>query len=231
MPKRLLHVDGTLHLASPETPVGYAALSYSWGSSGQPVTTRENIAKRYQSLDILGLPQTLRDAVSVTRALDLCYLWIDSICIVQDDEDKWVTEASKMADVNTNAYVVLAATRVRDATEGLLQFRTARGKTVSKISKGCPFTVQARLLGNHHRVTPDRDALARQPLSNRGWALRERLFAQRTIHFLRDKYCSNVDQAWYVSVGGCCKTARTRSNGHPQKWKPEISAESSLLIG
>jgi hypothetical protein len=60
------------------------------------VTTTSNVSSRYQRLLLTDLPQTLQDAVFMTKALGLEYLWIDSICIVQDDEDEWAMEAAKM---------------------------------------------------------------------------------------------------------------------------------------
>lgn len=56
------------------------------------------------------LPNTFQDAITVTRMLGLKYIWIDSLCIVQDDAQDWEREAAKMAIIFEAAYVTIAAT-------------------------------------------------------------------------------------------------------------------------
>lgn len=65
------------------------------------------------------LPRTFQDAVITTRAIGIQYLWIDSLCIIQDDLGDWRQESSKMAEVYTNAWLTIAASYARDSTEGL----------------------------------------------------------------------------------------------------------------
>ncbi|KAF2127844.1 HET-domain-containing protein, partial [Dothidotthia symphoricarpi CBS 119687] len=142
IPKRLIKLDGDACLRSPETPVRYAALSYCWGSFKQPTTTKANVAIRYNHLNISNLPQTLKDAVVMTRKLGIDYLWIDSICIVQDDEDDWATESAKMGDLYSNAYVVLAATGAIVNNHGFIE--QTRLSQFPLFKRG--WTMQERLL-------------------------------------------------------------------------------------
>lgn len=65
------------YLCSPGKPVGYAALTYCWGLTIQPMTTEANLEARYLSLDVDILPQTLQDALAFTKGLGLGYIWID----------------------------------------------------------------------------------------------------------------------------------------------------------
>jgi hypothetical protein len=66
------------------------------------------------------LPRTFQDAVLVTRRLGVKYLWIDSLCIIQDDVEDWQTESGKMADIYSDAYLVIGANRSADCNGGFL---------------------------------------------------------------------------------------------------------------
>jgi hypothetical protein len=74
----------------------YAALSHCWGISKSLELKNDNEALMKQSVPWDSLPQTYRDAVSVCRKLGINYLWIDSLCIRQDDKQDWDREALKM---------------------------------------------------------------------------------------------------------------------------------------
>jgi hypothetical protein len=63
----------------------YCTLSHCWGGEHNYVTTRANLEKRQEAFRLEEMPKTFRDAVVVTRALGVSYIWIDSICIIQDD--------------------------------------------------------------------------------------------------------------------------------------------------
>lgn len=88
----------------------YIALSHCWGG-GQPLkTTKENISSMKTGIPWAKLPNTFQDAITVTRRLGLRYLWIDSLCIVQDDAQDWEREAANMAVIFESAYLTIAAT-------------------------------------------------------------------------------------------------------------------------
>ena len=84
----------------------YAALSYVWGKSQGLVTLTDNIAARTSGLDLSDMPQTLKDAVLVTRALDLQYLWIDAPCIIQDSSQDMVSELTHGCTTTTETHFV-----------------------------------------------------------------------------------------------------------------------------
>lgn len=136
MPTRLIELDknSTTHArlidlndksrSCSTSLIRYAALSYCWSTTKQDGTTRSNLSSRLQQgLDILTLPKTLQDALLVTKALDLRYIWIDSLCIVQDDSDDWAKESTKMADIYKGAWVVVATASASDCALGFLQHR------------------------------------------------------------------------------------------------------------
>ncbi|KAF4499963.1 HET-domain containing protein [Fusarium agapanthi] len=98
----------------------YAALSYRWGSLDAIwQTTTKNLGMRLTQFNIVELPKTLSDTVQVVRNLGLKWVWIDSLCIVQNDKDDWAREAVKMASIYQNALVTISADSSEDAKAGL----------------------------------------------------------------------------------------------------------------
>jgi hypothetical protein len=127
-PARILDVRSPdcawgIRLVAGDTPrlaaARYIALSHCWGMSGPPIrTTRESLQDYEREVELSALPKSFQDAVTVTRSLGVRYLWIDSLCIVQNDEKDWEAEASKMSSVYSHAYITLAATEAKNSTEG-----------------------------------------------------------------------------------------------------------------
>ena len=91
----------------------YIALSHCWGLDRHIVTNEANFKSHKRGIPYESLPKTFQDAVVMARRLAASYLWIDFLCIIQDDVQDWKDEAMKMADVYRNAYCTLAATGSR----------------------------------------------------------------------------------------------------------------------
>lgn len=120
IPKRLIHVgtDGdvwrlcvNLHSGgSYHAPLRYVALSYMWEQHQQLLLQESTLENFQRDLPIsTSLPKTFKDLVLVARALDIEYLWIDALCIVQDSSQDWATESMCMQDIYANAYCTVAA--------------------------------------------------------------------------------------------------------------------------
>lgn len=90
----------------------YAALSYCWGPEpeAQFKTTKSTLSQRLEAFALDNVTPVVRDAVLVTRRLNIRYLWIDSLCIVQDDQSDWASESSTMAQVFQQAYITVCTT-------------------------------------------------------------------------------------------------------------------------
>ncbi|KAK3115749.1 hypothetical protein LTR53_004620 [Teratosphaeriaceae sp. CCFEE 6253] len=97
----------------------YTALSHCWGQQTPFTTTSTNIAARRVDIPISALPTTLRDAMELTHRLGLHYIWIDSLCIVQDDRADWQREAPRMAEVYSGAWVTFSASHSVGGHTGL----------------------------------------------------------------------------------------------------------------
>ncbi len=125
LPKRLVHVGDSgmrprLYLPAPVQTGRFAALSHCWGGKGTVRTLLSNLSDSLIALPE-PLPRTFADALAVTRALDIEYIWIDSLCIIQDDPTDWAAEAAQMAHVYANAYVTISADAAKDTAAGFLQ--------------------------------------------------------------------------------------------------------------
>jgi hypothetical protein len=99
---------------------GYACLSHCWGSGADIVKTLGDNLQTHLSegIRIDVLPATFKDAVEICRRLHIAFLWIDSLCIIQDNEDDWRMQAASMADIYENSRITIAASAAKDSTEG-----------------------------------------------------------------------------------------------------------------
>ena len=123
LPKHVLHVgaqseDGVKLHEPAEGRVGrYIALSHCWDEGRPIITTKENYGAHLERISS-PLPETFTDAVQVVRALGIQYLWIDSLCIIQDDDADWNDQAPRMAKIYGNAYCTISADAATNATDG-----------------------------------------------------------------------------------------------------------------
>ncbi|KAK8849144.1 HET-domain-containing protein [Apiospora arundinis] len=90
----------------------YACLSYCWGQGGQYCTYKHNIKEHMQRICVSDLPAAVADAIRLCRALRIPFLWVDALCIVQDDEVDWNREAAAMASIYGSAALTISTPRV-----------------------------------------------------------------------------------------------------------------------
>ncbi|KAK7928900.1 HET-domain-containing protein [Apiospora marii] len=196
MPTRLLEVSKPPRLIESRsiTPERYVALSHCWGIVSKRFSTVEsNFSQLKKSIDIEALPQTFRDAIQVTRGLGIKYIWIDSLCIIQDDEKDWYREAGKMELVFSEAYCTIGASSARSSVEGFL----ARGPPrrclqLSIANTGNVFVCPA--IDDFHKD------VELGPLNRRGWVLQERALSRRTIYY------TSTQVYWECGEGVRCET-------------------------
>jgi len=125
------------------------------------------------------LSNTFRDAVRITRELGGRYLWIDSLCIIQDNEDDWAREAKVMAKVYANSHCTLAALSSKNSTEGCRLFLIQH--TISSF-----VDLDVNYWGPMRIRVFDPEPVSwgiSGPLTLRAWTLRERELSRRNIHF------------------------------------------------
>ena len=88
---------GSIRLVQPDGTIGrYAALSHCWGAARPLTTLTASLASHMQGIEIQRLPQMFQEVVDTLRRLRIRYLWIDTLCIVQDDPQDWEQESANM---------------------------------------------------------------------------------------------------------------------------------------
>jgi hypothetical protein len=206
LPTRLLALDGKDDVLSPNVHLqetcqhnsgAYVALSHRWDSTNRLVTNKANITKHYETISYNDLPKTIQDAITVCRFMDIQYLWIDTLCIIQDDLEDWERESRFMGDIYHNAVCTIAAhTTTHDNKMGFLHASSKARESV--------------ILGGHQKTesfsvsvieTFEGQVLWNSPLSRRGWILQERLLSRQILHFVP----SNI----YWEAGNDIRTADT----------------------
>ncbi|KAI0423556.1 heterokaryon incompatibility protein-domain-containing protein [Xylaria sp. FL1042] len=103
--------------------VNYIALSYCWGEPRIFSTTNANLSKHLDDVPWPMVPQTFRQAIKITYMLGYRYIWIDSLCIIQDSADDFVVQCKSMGEIYTNAIVVISADAGQSVHTGFLQLR------------------------------------------------------------------------------------------------------------
>jgi hypothetical protein len=66
------------------------------------------------------LPQTIQDAITVSKKLRIKHIWVDALCLIQDSTEDWEKESARMASVYQNAFVTIAATSASASDQGFL---------------------------------------------------------------------------------------------------------------
>ncbi|UKZ94767.1 uncharacterized protein TrAFT101_009621 [Trichoderma asperellum] len=190
--------------ASVGTDVRYATLSHCWGpkTSKPPLkTTLENITHHYKGISLDDLNLNFRDAVVIAIKLGVQYIWIDSLCIIQDDYSDWETEAEKMADIYRQSYINIAASAAHDAHGGIvdLSFLHISKDIPTAVIRYSPGAPTVRYTGDGSceelMIRPSalkqeyRELLSRKssPYFARGWVLQEVALAPRTVYFTTDQ--------------------------------------------
>ncbi|KAJ4288000.1 hypothetical protein N0V90_012016 [Kalmusia sp. IMI 367209] len=104
----------------------YIALSYCWGGPQQYATTRSSVDDYYKQLPFDSMPATIKDAIQVTRECGYRYLWVDALCIIQDDPEDLKRELPRMRMIYENADMTISAACAATATDGFLATRLDR---------------------------------------------------------------------------------------------------------
>ncbi|CZR56181.1 uncharacterized protein PAC_06069 [Phialocephala subalpina] len=160
-------------------PISWATLSHCWGGSALMVTSTHTLEEHTREIPMDRMPQTFLDAVNITRELGIEHLWIDSLCIVQDSEEDWVNESSKMAQVYRYSILNIAAEASRNAGDGIFKPRTFR-RLLAKFPLRWRGELLVFPLLRNWMESLCGDASI---LSKRGWVLQENLLSPRTLHF------------------------------------------------
>jgi hypothetical protein len=141
--------------------------------------TRENNEAQHRTQILIGkLPKTIRDAVKICRELNIYYLWVDALCILQDHgAAEWIEEAGNIDKIYGFATFTLAVSSSSDSKDG---FYENQGNSLLT-------STPEQVTIAHHRVqvTPRtlEEMKHRSPLDSRGWAFQEERLSPRIVHW------------------------------------------------
>ncbi|KAM3070195.1 hypothetical protein ACMFMG_003766 [Clarireedia jacksonii] len=219
LPNRLVRIDDGKVRLCPSTDLednlDYATLSHCWGNLNILRLLSSNIAQFLDAIPYNDLSETFRHAIEIARALGFSLLWIDTLCIIQDDPGDWERESGRMAMIYGMSSLNIAASAAPDGSLGCFfprdtaEFQSIRVK------------VATNLASEHHMFDLiDRDLVYENidnaPLSSRAWVVQERVLAPRNLYF-------GVSEIfWECAAKFSCET-------FPEKIPPELVSQDTYL--
>lgn len=226
-PKRLLDLSSgagqRLVMTAEEPPTErYATLSHCWGKNPICCLNADNVQEWRDRIPTDVLTQTFRDAIAATRMLNIRYIWIDSLCILQagtGSKEDWQEHAVAMRLVYSNSLVNIAAARAECGADGAFASRSETFLRPCHILwqwpashyeyEGNPFwTIRKPSRHQSHSIRT-------LPLYTRGWVVQERVLAPRVLHFGGDRVfwecaeLSLVDESFPTGFQDSCPAYKT----------------------
>lgn len=232
-PQRLLHLAQDkpgkdslkLVLTQDHPPTSpYIALSHCWGSTPPFCTTTQNITRLMEYIPLSELPRTFQDCVVAARKVGVQYIWIDSLCIVQDDREDWARHARCMDKVYETALFTVAAVASPDGSVPFLgpEAHSDRDQwqaiiidtdTDSINSESVEQGSQRARLKVRRTCAVLLPSFIRGPLEHRGWTWQERYLSVRTMNFTQQ------EARWTCKTSEACECRgiiKKRVPGLPQ---------------
>ncbi|KAF2809378.1 HET-domain-containing protein [Mytilinidion resinicola] len=183
------------------TTLPYATLSHCWGPNPLLSTTTGSMAAFGRGIAWEALPPLFRDAVILTRQLGLRYIWIDSLCIIQDSGEDWEVESAKMGAIYQASHVTLVAVECGNSNTPIFKERSqdgSHGITMTYTDgRGKEKEVSVRkMLDQHPESGKGGKVRPRGPLMGRAWALQEHVLAARVVLFTEGEVLFECRTGW-----------------------------------
>lgn len=157
--------------------IQYVALSHCWGKLKFPTLTQNNLEAFKISIPLEQLSKTFQDCIAVTRQLGFRYLWIDSLCIIQDDREDWARESVRMSSVYGGSSLTIAASAAPNGSHGCIYEREPAD------IRPCAISIGKR---SFHYSLEDWSTFYRNSessvLGKRAWVFQERFLSPRVLY-------------------------------------------------
>jgi hypothetical protein len=173
----------------------YIALSHCWGTEKGLTMTQSSTPMLEKSISVSALLKTFRDAIFVARALKVRYLWVDSLCIIQDSVEDWTRESGNMRDVYRNSFLTIVAAGSASDAQGFLGPR----QHVTAVESGTSDSSSRIAFRRHPHSGPV------EPLYTRAWTFQERFLSPRMIKFKRHEL------EWHCRASKVCECGQYSS--------------------
>ncbi|RBR13469.1 uncharacterized protein FIESC28_08169 [Fusarium coffeatum] len=187
----------TRNLWKTDTRVSYIALSHRW-SKHTPTLSRDNYHTYLRPRSDQVLPQSYQDVIAVCRAISIRYLWVDSLCIIQDDDGtEFRTEAPLMTDIYAGAFLTLT---ICWDTEDRSVFHECQPRSIPRPGRVASF-LDENWVANNHTLSHESDFVLVQEIepndfqtcvnyaatNRRAWVVQERLLSRRILYLSKDQ--------------------------------------------
>ncbi|KAI1097865.1 HET-domain-containing protein [Jackrogersella minutella] len=214
---------------NPECQTQFMALSHMWGdvSIAPPLRTlKSNYDGMKEGIHLRELPQNFVDAVLVCRALALDYVWIDSLCIIQDSPEDWQHEAVTMHLVYKYAQATIVAAAAKSSRDGFLVRRTRMTPAV-KVA----YTSDAEEPSSRSMILYPSNEEGQldfeyedSPWNTRGWTFQERYLSTRLLYFCKNmlhfecRTCKHTEEGESVTSIGLSNSLWPRTELPTDAW-------------
>ncbi|THU98794.1 HET-domain-containing protein [Dendrothele bispora CBS 962.96] len=204
----------------------YLALSYVWGEKQPHKTTEININQYTQEIKLDYLPRTIRDAIWVTKSCGQRYLWVDSLCIIQDSRQDKIAEIARIPQIFRDAYFTIIASKSSKVSDGFLQdcpdTAASDPHLPTRILCEDGSTVGIMSIDWSPSWKEDYDSI-KLPVNTRAWCLEERLLSVRALVYASDTLYFQC-QTIIVGIGDAARQVKKAERAFPRE------AHSSIYI-
>lgn len=190
----------------------YVALSYVWGRAGAVKAFQSNldqlqipgVFRGSPNNNLVTLPKTICHAVHLTRLLGVRYLWVDSLCILQDDEESQNDHLNRMASIYAHADVVIVSIDGEDSDHGLHGLENAPSAEPRHLEQKVIPLGTMEIIERTEFSNESPRSSTKKDYFGRGWTFQEFLFARKRL-------CFEADSVWFQ----CCDSTRFEDHALP----------------
>ncbi|KAI0970600.1 heterokaryon incompatibility protein-domain-containing protein [Xylaria arbuscula] len=163
----------------------YTTLSHRWGTNETFRLIKCNMNAMSDDIAWDSIPRLYQESIALTRLLGVEYIWIDSLCIIQNDEEDWLTEAGKMKAVYGNSYLNISANQAVNSYDPLFSSSNLGAEyPAQKVPEDLDIQIRPQPHLTHRHFGSNYTNLpAESPLMQRGWVLQERILSPRVVHY------------------------------------------------
>lgn len=192
LPTRLIQVTGfgtsvfsTKLCLGKDLPPGtlYLTLSHCWGGADIVKLTEDSLQSFLSDIPLQRLPQNFKDAAAIVLLLGYQYIWIDSLCIIQDSAADWKREAAVMGSVYRSSLCTIAALGAKDPHGGCFMERNGLSLTPCQLFPDSATRTGVYAENWRNRGPNSIQRANKEALLTRGWVVQESALSPRTLYF------------------------------------------------